>query len=59
VSLTVVLNSGPLGLVTNSKQSPQSLACDQWLQAMVSAGIRVILRLRSLTWRCAGRPAKP
>jgi predicted nucleic acid-binding protein len=43
VSLTIVLDSGPLGLVTNPKQSPQSLACAQWLQAMISGGARLIL----------------
>jgi predicted nucleic acid-binding protein len=43
VSRTIVLDTGPLGLVTNPKQSPQSLACAQWLQALISSGARVIL----------------
>jgi hypothetical protein len=34
VSRTIVLDTGPLGLVTNPKHSPQSLACAQWLQAL-------------------------
>jgi len=43
VSRTVVLDAGPLGLVTNPKISPQSLACAQWLQALVASGVQVIL----------------
>jgi predicted nucleic acid-binding protein len=43
VSRTIVLDAGPLGLVTNPKHSPQSLACAQWLQALVASGARVIL----------------
>ena len=43
VSLVVALDAGPLGLVTNPKRSPESLACAQWLQALVAAGVRVVL----------------
>ncbi|HEX9943967.1 MAG TPA: nuclease [Thermoanaerobaculia bacterium] len=43
MSRTIVLDAGPLGLVTNPKHSPQSLACAQWLQALVASGARVIL----------------
>lgn len=43
MSRTIVLDAGPLGLVTNPKQSPQSLACAQWLQALVVSGARVIV----------------
>jgi predicted nucleic acid-binding protein len=43
VSHTIVLDAGPLGLVTNPKNSPQSLACAQWLQALVASGVQVIL----------------
>lgn len=39
----VLLDSGPLGLVTNPKRSPQSVACAQWLQSLVTIGARVIL----------------
>lgn len=39
----VLLDSGPLGLVTNPKRSPQSVACAQWLQSLVTIGTRVIL----------------
>lgn len=40
---TIVLDAGPLGLVTNPKYSPQSLACAQWLEALVASGAQVIV----------------
>lgn len=43
VSQAVLLDTGPLGLVTNPKRSPQSVACAQWLQTLVVRGIRVIV----------------
>lgn len=43
VSRVVLLDAGPLGLVTNPKHSPQSLACAQWLQALVVEKVRVIV----------------
>ena len=43
MSRTVLLDAGPLGLITNPKRSPQSLACSQWLQALVVGGVRVIV----------------
>lgn len=43
VSQIVLLDTGPLGLVTNPRRSPQSVACAQWLQALVAHGIRVIV----------------
>jgi predicted nucleic acid-binding protein len=38
-----LLDTGPLGLVTNPKPSPQSLDCAQWLQRMVSQNCRVLV----------------
>lgn len=38
-----MLDSGPLGLVTNPNVSPQGVACAQWLQELVAAGVRVIV----------------
>jgi predicted nucleic acid-binding protein len=43
VSRTVVLDAGPLGLVTNPKLSAESVACAQWLQAHVTSGSRLII----------------
>jgi hypothetical protein len=43
VSRVVLLDAGPLGLVTNPQRSRQSLACAQWLQALVTHGLRIIV----------------
>jgi predicted nucleic acid-binding protein len=43
VSRTILLDAGPLGLVTNPKRSPQSFACAQWLQAQIASGARILL----------------
>lgn len=42
-STAIVLDTGPIGLVTNPKLSSQGVACNQWLQAHVKAGNRVIV----------------
>jgi len=41
VSAVVVLDSGPLGLVSNPNLSAVSMACSQWLEAILTAGARV------------------
>lgn len=38
-----MLDAGPLGLVTNPKLSPESVACAQWLQTHITAGSRIII----------------
>ena len=43
MSQVVLLDAGPLGLVTNPRRSQQSIACAQWLQALVAHGSRVIV----------------
>lgn len=43
MSLTVLLDSAPLGLVTNPKASPTSMACNQWLTDLTMAGAQVII----------------
>ena len=43
VSQIVFLDSGPFGLVTNPRRSPQSVACAQWLQTFVVRDLRVIV----------------
>ena len=43
MSQVIILDTGPLGLVTNPKLSPASIACAQWLQTHVTAGNRVII----------------
>ena len=39
----VVLDTGTLGLLTHPRALPDALACRQWAQALLSAGIRVIV----------------
>ncbi len=39
----VLLDTGIIGLITNPKRVPESLACNCWLQTLIKAGIRVIL----------------
>ncbi len=43
MSRAVLLDAGPLGLVTNPRLSPQSAACAQWLESQVARGTRVIV----------------
>jgi predicted nucleic acid-binding protein len=43
VSQVILLDSGVIGLVTNPKRSPESIACTKWLQTLVTANIRVII----------------
>jgi predicted nucleic acid-binding protein len=38
-----MLDSGPLGLITNPKLSPESMNCAQWLQIQITSGNRVII----------------
>ena len=43
VSHVVRLDAGPLGIATNPRRSRQSVACAQWLQALVTHGTRVMV----------------
>ena len=43
MSPVVLLDSGPVGLVTNPRRSPSSAACAHWLQTLVACGQRVML----------------
>jgi predicted nucleic acid-binding protein len=43
VKRVIILDSGPLGLITNPKLSSESVACTQWLQAHISSGGRIII----------------
>jgi predicted nucleic acid-binding protein len=43
VSLAIMLDAGLIGLVTNPKLSPESAACNNWLQILVASDIRVII----------------
>ncbi|MEO0377661.1 MAG: nuclease [Cyanobacteria bacterium P01_A01_bin.17] len=43
VGQVIVLDTGPVGLITNPKLSEQGIACNQWLQAHLKAKSRVIV----------------
>jgi predicted nucleic acid-binding protein len=43
VSRLVLLDAGPLGLVTNPKGSEDSRRCKAWLAGLAAAGVRVMV----------------
>jgi predicted nucleic acid-binding protein len=43
VTNVVVLDTGPLGMITNPHQTPDVVACTAWLRRILAAGVRVIL----------------
>ena len=43
MSRVIILDTGPLGLVTNPRLSAESVACARWLQTHITAGNRVII----------------
>ncbi|HEY9803751.1 MAG TPA: hypothetical protein V6D25_25640 [Leptolyngbyaceae cyanobacterium] len=43
MSRVIFLDAGPIGLITNPKRSPESLACTQWLQTLMASDCRVII----------------
>lgn len=43
MSRLILLDSSPLGLVTNPRDSPESRRCKAWLRDMFSAGSRVLV----------------
>lgn len=40
---SVLLDAGPLGLITNPKQSAQATLCAQWLRSLLARNVRVIV----------------
>jgi predicted nucleic acid-binding protein len=44
VTATIVLDAGPLGLVTNTNpKNPEAVECVRWLQSLLSNGVRVCI----------------
>lgn len=43
MSRVVLLDTGPLGLVTNPRVTPENDACNQWLDNLLVRGVRVIV----------------
>lgn len=43
MSRVVLLDAGPLGLVTNPRRSAQSMACNQWLQSLLLSRTEIVV----------------
>jgi hypothetical protein len=43
VSLAIVLDAGPLGLLTQRKGVPEADSCKRWLASQLSEGARVLV----------------
>ena len=43
MSRIVLLDAGPLGMITNPKSSPENEACKNWLEDLASAGIDIVI----------------
>jgi predicted nucleic acid-binding protein len=41
MSRLILLDSGPLGLLTNPRRTPEVVACDRWLQDLLNRSERV------------------
>ncbi len=39
----IVLDTGTLGLLTHPRAQPTAMACRQWAQALLAAGVRVVV----------------
>src|SRR5450432_4640281 len=43
MSLIVLLDAGPLGMVTNPKSSPENEACKNWLARLTYGGVEIVI----------------
>jgi predicted nucleic acid-binding protein len=43
MNITIVLDTGPLGMVSNPQGSGETLACKAWLNRQLSVGRRVVI----------------
>ena len=43
MSMIVLLDAGPLGMITNPKSSPESEACKNWLASLAYNGVEVVI----------------
>lgn len=43
MSLIVLLDAGPLGMVTNPRGSQEADACNKWLESLLTKGAQVII----------------
>ena len=43
MSMIVVLDAGPLGMITNPKSSPENEACKTWLAGLAYKGFEIVI----------------
>lgn len=43
MSLIVLLDAGPLGMITNPKSSPENEACKNWIAGLAHDGVEVVI----------------
>jgi len=43
MSMIVLLDAGPLGMITNPKSSPENEACKNWLAKLAYEGVEVVI----------------
>jgi hypothetical protein len=43
MSLIVLLDAGPLGMITNPKSSPENESCKNWLASLAYKGVEVVI----------------
>lgn len=43
MSTLVFLDTGPLGMVTNPRATPQTERCTRWLEGLLTRGVRVLI----------------
>ena len=43
MSKIILLDAGPLGLISNPRHSPQSNQCNQWVQEQLAQGVMVLI----------------
>ena len=41
--MIVLLDAGPLGMITNPRATPENQRCRQWLEALLAGGMRVAI----------------
>jgi hypothetical protein len=50
MSLIVLLDAGPLGMITNPKSSPENEACKNWLAGPRASGATSVSRITLDRW---------
>lgn len=43
MSLVILLDAGPLGMITNPRSSPENQACKNWLTVVASQGADIVI----------------